>query len=120
MPAVYNTIASQPIGSANINISGVFYIVEGEFSPQRSTREIRRNDENGDFLGRQLRTEPSTLSVTLQRSTTSVNSNGPNMGDNSLVAFGSNWVVQSVKPRQVQGGFHLFDVTFVAETLPSA
>jgi len=119
MPLVYNSSAAQPIGSVQANISSVLYVVEGELAPERKTREIRRNDLNGDRSDFQLRTEPSTLSVTLQRSSTSINANGPNLGDNTAQFFGVNWVVQTCKPRQPQGDYHRYDVTFVSETLPS-
>lgn len=120
MPSVYNSTANLPIGSRSLTIDGVAFVVEGEFGPQRTAREIRRNDQNGDFSARQLRTEPTTLQVTLQRSTTAVNGNGPNLGSNNCNIDGTNFVVTGVKPREVQGGFHMFDVTLVSETLPSA
>lgn len=120
MPLVYNSSAAQPVGSSQLNIDGLLFTVEGELSPERKTREIRRNDVNGDRADFQLRTEPSTLPVTLQRANTSVVQNGPNLGSNNVTAFGVNWVVMSCKPRQPQGDFHRFDVVLVSETVPSA
>lgn len=123
MPSVYNSTANLPLGSRIITIDAIPFVVEGDFSPTRTTREIRRNDVNGDRSAFQLRSEPTTLQVTLQRANTDVAVAGPNMGTNAcsinLGLANVNFVVTSVKPREPQGAFHLFDVTLVSETLPS-
>lgn len=124
MPSVYNSTANLPLGSRIIAIDNVTFVVEGDFSPTRTTREIRRNDQNGDYSACQYRSERTTLQVTLQRANTDVAVAGPNMGSNNcsinLGTANVNFVVTTVKPREPQGAFHMFDVTLVSETLPSA
>lgn len=123
MPSVYDSAASLPIGSrtinANINGVGVACVVEGEWAPDKKTREIRRNNINGDRSDFQLRTEPTAFTVSLQVPNSS--SLTPNLGAVfvNAAADGVNYVVTGVKKREVQGGFHMFDVGLTSEALPS-
>ena len=123
MSSVYDSSSSLPIGSrsinANINSAGVTCVVEGEWAPDKKTREIRRNDVNGDASDFQIRTEPTEFPVTLQVPNSAVLT--PNLGALFVNAAGDgvNYVAKMVKRREVQGGFGLFDVTLRSETTPS-
>lgn len=116
MPSVYNSAANLPIGSRVITLNATSFVVEGEWAPDKKTREIRRNDVNGDSSDFQLRTEPTVFSATLQRANTDV---APPVMGNIANVDNINYVVTSIKPREVQGGFHMYDVGFRSVALPS-
>jgi hypothetical protein len=116
MGSVYNSAASLPIGSRTLNLNSVVYVVDGEFNPQYPTREIRRNDINGDRSDFQLRTEPATLSVSLQVPNISVTR--PLLGEIANIDS-VNWVTTQVTARERQGDFWLYDVSLTTTGLPN-
>jgi hypothetical protein len=99
-----------------MNVNSVQYVVEGDFAPVYPTRELRRNDQNGDQSALQIRTEPATLTVTLQRPTTA--NSRPKLGEIANVDS-VNWVVTSVTPHEPMGEYHTFEISLRTPTVPT-
>lgn len=113
---VYESTANLPVGSRILNLNSINYTVEGDFSPVYATREIRRNDVNGDASDFQIRAEPATLTVTLQVPNSSVTR--PLLG--TIANINSvNWVAVTVTPHERQGDLGTFEVTLRSATTPT-
>ena len=105
---VYESTANLPIGSRTLNVNSVNYVVEGDFAPVYPSRELRRNDVNGDQADLQIRTEAGTLTVTLQR--LNVAQTRPLLGHVANINS-ANWVVVSVTPHEPQGEYNTFEIS---------
>jgi hypothetical protein len=108
MALVYESSANLPVGSRTLNVNSVTYVVEGDFAPVYGTRELRRNDVNGDQSDLQIRTEAGTLTVTLQQANTSMTR--PLLGQIANINS-ANWVVVSVTPHEPQGEYGTFEIS---------
>lgn len=119
MGLIYESTAGLPTAGTTVNIVGLVAaaVVEGEWAPARITRELRRNDVNGDLADRQLRAEPTAFTATIQCPNASVAD--PGMG-NVVIESATNYIITAVKPRVAQGGYKLWELGLLSETLPTA
>jgi len=117
MALVYESTANLPVGSRTLNLNSVSYVVEGTFSPVYPTRQLRRNDINGDQQDLQIRTEPGTLTVTLQKALTSTTR--PLLGEVANINA-VNWVAIQVTPNELQADYATFEVQLQTPVTPTA
>lgn len=117
MPNIpYSTTASLPFGGKVITINSVAYIARN-WKPEKKTRKIRRDDENGDQDDFMLRAEPtgqSGLTLQLALASTVV----PAMGQEFTVDT-LDYVVTEVGKAEPQGEFHTVDISYEAKALPT-
>lgn len=112
----YSSTASLPFGGRTITINAVAYIARN-WKPEKKTREIRRNDENGDENAFMLRPEPTSQSgLTLQLATASTAV--PAMGQEFTVDA-LDYVVTAAGKAEAQGEFHTVDIDYKAKVLPT-
>lgn len=112
----YSSSANLPFGSRTLTINSVTYVARN-WAPQKSTREIRRNDANGDEAAFMLRAEPTSQSgLTLQLATTStaVPTMGQEFTVDTLV-----YVITSVSKVENEGEFQTVDIAYKAKVLPT-
>lgn len=110
------TAAASPFGGLTLTINSVSYRAMN-WNPQKSTREIRRNDANGDEAEFQLRGEPTTqsgLKLQLALSSTAVPAMGQEFTVDSLV-----YVVTKAAPAKPEGEFWTVDIDYKAKVLPT-
>lgn len=113
------TSASSPFGGISVTIptsSGATFRALN-WKPEKNTREIRRNDSNGDEADFQLRAEPSTQSgLTLQVPLASTTL--PKLGDEFVVDT-LTYVVTRVAPAKPEGEFWTVDIDYKSKALPA-
>ena len=105
---------SDAFGSPTLSIGSVSYRSNGLTLP-KPTREIRRDDTNGDRAEFQVRAEPISGSVTLQLATSATTL--PVGGATFTAPFGSTTVtlvVTDVSPARPQGDFWTVDISYTA------
>lgn len=112
MALPYSSTANLPFGSPTLTIGSVSYRTNGLTLP-KPTREIRRDDTNGDRAEFQIRAEPITGSVTLQLalSTTSIPTGGA-----TFTGGGIALVVTDVSKVEPQGDFWTVEIGYTAAT----
>lgn len=110
----YANTANQPFGGVEITI-GARAFRALNWAPPKTTREIRRNDTNGDRSEFQLREEPIAGSVTVQVpfSTTTPAAVGATFTVDSIVYVTSGCTVS--KP---EGDFWTMDISFTQANGP--
>lgn len=112
----YSSTATQAFGGKVLTINSVSYVARN-WKPEKSTREIRRNDENGDESVFMLRAEPTSQSgLTLQLATSSTAT--PAMGQEFTVDS-LTYVITAVGKAEPQGEFHTVDISYKAKVLPT-
>ena len=116
MSLPYSNTANQPFGGIVITIGGIARRALN-FAPNLNTREIRRNDVNGDRAEFQLREEPVNATVTLQENLST--STPPAMGA-TFAVDGRNYVVTSVTKAKPEGDFWTIDVGYTDATGPGS
>lgn len=107
--------ASSPFGGISVTIATVAYRALN-WNPQKSSREIRRNDSNGDEADFMLRAEPtrqSGLTLQLALASTAVPSMGAEFTVDTLT-----YVVTSVGQKKPEGEFWTVDIDYKAKVLP--
>lgn len=110
------TAAASPFGGITLTINSVTYRALN-WAPQKSTREIRRNDANGDEAEFQLRGEPTTqsgLMLQLALSSTAVPAMGQEFTVDSLV-----YVITRVSAKKPEGEFWTVEIDIKAKALPA-
>jgi hypothetical protein len=116
MPLPYSSSAGLPFGGITPTINGTTFVARN-WAPARSSRKIRRDDENGDQAAFQLRVEPTSQSgLVLQ--VPLANSALPLMG-NTFTVSNVNYVVTAVSPQYSQGEFWLVNIDYDSVALPS-
>lgn len=112
MSLPYSSTANLPFGSPTLTIGGVTYRTQG-FTLPRPTREIRRDDTNGDRAEFQVRAEPITGTATLQLATsaTSIPTGGA-----TFTGGGAALVVTDVSKVEPQGDFWTVEIGYTAAT----
>ncbi len=106
----YSSTSNLPFGGKTVTITAVTYVARN-WNPQRRSREIRRNDENGDQAAFQLRSEPisqSGLQLQVPLSTTTL----PLMGATFTGPDSVSYVVTAVSPSYPQGEFWMVDIDY--------
>jgi hypothetical protein len=112
----YSSTATLPFGGKVVTINSVAYIARN-WKPEKKTREIRRNDENGDENGFMLRAEPTSqsgLTLQLATSATAIPTMGMEFTVDTLV-----YVLTAVGKAEPQGEFWTVDVDYKAKVLPT-
>lgn len=112
----YSSTPTLPFGGRTVSITSVTYVARN-WKPEKSTRKIRRDDENGDQAAFMLRGEPTAQSgLTLQvpLSTTTV----PLLGA-TFSADSRTWVITRVGKAEPQGEFHTVDIDIEDTALPA-
>lgn len=112
----YSSTASLPFGGKTITINSVAYIARN-WKPEKKTRKLRRDDEDGDQQAFMLRAEPTSQSgLTLQLATSSTAT--PSMGQEFTVDT-IDYVVTEVGKAENQGEFHTVDISYESKALPT-
>jgi len=108
MSLPYSNVASLPIGSITVTIGAAAYRAVN-WNYALNSREIRRNNNLGDRAEFQLRSEPTTGTVTFQLATTSTAVPGQGV---VFTADGIGFVITTVTPNKPEGEFHTVDIGF--------
>lgn len=119
----YSSVSNQAFGGVVLTINSVPYVGRN-WSPQKNTRKIRRDDENGDQAAFMLRAEPTSQSgLTLQLANANVAIpalgtvfSGPSA---SNIAANVNYVITRAEHSKPQGEFHLASVDYESVDLPT-
>lgn len=112
----YSSTASLPFGSRVLTINAITYVAQS-WNPQKSTREINREDENGDenaFMLRAAVTRQSGIVLQLATSSTAVPTMGQEFTVDSLT-----YVITAVGKVETQGAFHTVSIDVRAKVLPT-
>jgi hypothetical protein len=117
----YSSVASQAFGGVVLTINSTTFVARN-WEPARSSREKRRDDENGDEAAFMLRVEPTSQSgLVLQMANSSVVP--PFMGNvfsgPSHSNVNVNYVVTKVNPARPQGEFWITTIDYKAVALPT-
>lgn len=111
----YSSTPTLPFGGKTITITTVTYVARN-WNPSRTSRKIRRDDENGDQAAFQLRAEPTSQSGLVLQVPLS-NTVLPLMGAGFTVDS-VNYVVTGVSPSYPQGEFWLVNIDYESTALP--
>lgn len=112
----YSSTPTLAFGGIVVTINSVTYVARN-WAPKKSSRKIRRDDENGDQAAFMLRGEPTAQSgLTLQMalSSTAVPSMGAEFTVDTLV-----YVVTGVEPAKPQGEFWTTSIDYESKVLPT-
>lgn len=110
------TAASSPFGGVTLTINAITYRALN-WGPEKSTREIRRNDGNGDEAEFMLRGEPTTqsgLTLQLALASTAVPAMGQEFTHDTLV-----YVITKASQKKQEGEFWTVDIDIKAKVLPT-
>lgn len=108
--------ASSPFGGRVLTINSIAYRAMN-WNPQKNTRDIRRNDVNGDEAEFMLRAEPTTqsgLKLQLALASTAIPAMGQEFTVDSLV-----YVITKVALAEDEGAFWTVDIDYRGKALPT-
>lgn len=108
--------ASSPFGGVTLTINSVSYRALN-WNPQKNTREIRRNDVNGDEADFMLRPEPTTqsgLTLQLALASTAVPTLGQEFTHDTLT-----YVITKVAPAKQEGEYWTVEIDYKSKVLPT-
>lgn len=108
--------AASPFGGVTLTINSITYRALN-WNPQKNTREIRRNNTDGDQAEFMLRAEPTTqsgLTLQLALSSTAVPTLGQEFTQDTLV-----YVITKVSPTKQEGEFWTVDIDIKGKALPT-
>jgi len=113
----YSSVASLPFGGKVLTINAVSYIARN-WKPEKKSRKIRKDDENGDQSAFMLRAEPTSqsgLQLQLATGTTAI----PTMGTEFTGPDSLTYVILDVSPSYPQGEFWMVDISYEGKALPT-
>jgi len=111
---LYANVANQPTLGKTLTIETVEYRAI-RFSLSKPTREIRRNDNQGDRAEYEIHPEPITGTASLQLATTSTAepARGATFTEDTVL-----YVITDVSPASPQGEHATVDISFTAADAP--
>lgn len=114
--ADYVSSENQPYGGVILTIDSVKYRAIN-WGPAKGTREVSRNDTQGNIADFRLEPEPVSGTVTVQLATTSTAI--PDTGDTFTVGS-TTYVITSVTKNEPEGDFHSCDIGYRQSTGPGS